>query len=119
MRTALDAALDAVSDEELAALLARRVRGAQRAEPLDVLAQHTASTDASTCWRPRQHLAPRWEPGGLTGCETLVTRVARVDVPAGHREAVDAVLAGQVPAATLEPGVRRSLCLAGILVPVA
>ena len=48
---------------------------------------------------------------------TLVTRVARVDVPAGHRAAVAEVLSGTADPSALDPSVRRSLCLAGLLVP--
>jgi hypothetical protein len=117
IRSAVEAALDAVTDDELAAALARRVRSAQRAEPIGVLGQHAAATDPDTVWRPRRHLAPRWEEGRSPGVATLVTRVARVDVPADHRGAVAAVLAGDADAAGLDPGVRRSLCLAGLLVP--
>ncbi|HYN68481.1 MAG TPA: cupin domain-containing protein [Ornithinibacter sp.] len=117
IRAAVDAALDAVTDDELAAALARRVRSAQRAEPLGVLGQHAATADPDTVWRPRRHLAARWEWGRSAGVVTLVTRVARVDVPADHRAAVMDVLAGHADAAALDPGVRRSLCLAGLLVP--
>jgi hypothetical protein len=46
-----------------------------------------------------------------------VTRVARVDLPLGHRDAVSAVLDGCADATVLDAGVRRSLCLAGLLVP--
>ncbi len=117
IRAAVEAALDAVTDDELAAALAQRVRSSQRAEPLGVLGQHRASTDSDTVWRPRRHLAARWEEARGTGVVTLVTRVARVDVPADRRAAVDEVLAGRADAATLDEGVRRSLCLAGLLVP--
>ena len=48
---------------------------------------------------------------------TLVTRVARVDVPAARRSAVAEVLAGRADAADLDPALLRSLCLAGLLVP--
>ena len=117
IRAAVDAALDAVSDAELAEALARRVRAAQRAEPLGVLAQHAASTDPATTWRPRRHLAARWEEGGDHGTAVLLTRVARVEVPSEHRDAVVEVLAGRADAGGLDGDVRRSLCLAGILVP--
>jgi ribosomal protein L16 Arg81 hydroxylase len=117
IRSAVAAALDAVTDDELTTALARRVRAAQRAEPLGVLGQHAASADPDTVWRPRRHLAARWEAGRAGGVGTLVTRVARVDVPADHRAAVTAVLSGEADAAHLEPAVRRSLCLAGVLVP--
>ena len=113
IREAVAAALDEVTDDELATALARRVRAAQRAEPLGALRQHTASADPATVWRPRRHLAARWEPGRSGGVATLVTRVARVDVPADHRAAVTEVLAGDAQASGLDPGVRRSLCLAG------
>ena len=117
VRDAVRRALDEVTDDELAAALARRVRAAQRAEPIGVLGQHAASGDTGTAWRPRRHLAARWEDGSSAGVATLVTRVARVDLPAGHREAVSAVLAGRRSATELDAGVRRSLCLAGLLVP--
>ena len=117
IRDAVVAALDEVTDDELAAALAQRVRSAQRAEPIDVLAQHTASADEDTVWRPRRHLASRWEDGPGTGVSTLVTRVARVEVPDDQVEAVTAVLDHRTDAADLDPDVRRSLCLAGLLVP--
>ncbi len=117
IRAAVAAALEAVTDEELAAALARRVRAAQRAEPMGALRQHAATDDPATTWRPRHHLAPHWEAERADGVTTLVTRVARVDVPAGHRDAVDEVLAGATDPALLDPSVRRSLCLAGLLVP--
>ena len=117
IRAAVAAALEAVTDEELAAALARRVRAAQRAEPMGALRQHAATHDPATTWRARHHLAPHWEAERADGVTTLVTRVARVDVPAGHRDAVDEVLAGATDPALLDPSVRRSLCLAGLLVP--
>jgi len=117
IREAVVAALDEVTDDELAAALAQRVRSAQRAEPIDVLAQHAASTDGDTVWRPRRHLAPRWEDGPGPGVSTLVTRVARLEVWNDQREAVTAVLDHRADAVDLDPDVRRSLCLAGLLVP--
>ena len=117
VRAAVDAALEAVTDDELARAFAGRARAAQRAEPLDVLGQHTASADSAASWRPRRHLAARWEEGAVPGCATLVTRVARVDVPTEHRDAVTTALAGRRPAAELPADVVRSLCLAGVLVP--
>ena len=118
IRAAVATALEQVTDDELADALARRVRAAQRAEPIGALRQHTASDDPDTVWRPRRHLAARWEPGDGDGVATLVTRVARVDVPTAHRAAVTEVLAGAADAVDLDPAVRRSLCLAGLLVPV-
>ena len=117
IRAAVAAALDGVTDDELAAALAQRVRAAQRAEPIDVLAQQAATADDETVWRPRRHLAPRWEDGPGPATSTLVTRVARVEVPSGQRRAVASVLDQRADAADLEPSVRRSLCLAGLLVP--
>jgi hypothetical protein len=117
VRVAVSTALEAVTDDELAAALARRVRSAQRAEPIRALRQHAASADPGTPWRPRRHLAARWEPGRGGEAATLVTRVARVEVPVEHRAAVHAVLSGDGDTGTLDPAVRRSLCLAGILVP--
>ncbi len=117
IRAAVAAALDRVTDEELAAALARRVRSAQRAEPIGALRQHTATHEPGTTWRPRRHLAPHWEPERAGGVSSLVTRVARVEVPTGHRAAVDEVLAGSADPAILDPSVLRSLCLAGLLVP--
>ncbi|MFL6170516.1 MAG: cupin domain-containing protein [Ornithinibacter sp.] len=117
IRAAVAAALESVSDEELAAALARRVRAAQRAEPIGALRQQAATGDPGTTWRPRRHLAPCWEPERADGVSTLVTRVARVDVPAGDRAAVDEVLSGAADPALLDASVRRSLCLAGLLVP--
>ena len=67
IRSAVEAALDAVTDDELAAALARRVRSAQRAEPIGVLGQRAAAADPGTVWRPRRHLAARWEEGRSPG----------------------------------------------------
>jgi bifunctional lysine-specific demethylase and histidyl-hydroxylase NO66 len=117
IRAAVTAALESVGDDELMAALGRRVRAAQRAEPMGALRQHTATHDPGTSWRPRRHLARHWEAERADGVTPLVTRVARVDVPAGHRAAVDEVLAGAADPALLDPAVRRSLCLAGLLVP--
>ncbi len=117
IRAAVVAALEQVTDDDLVAALGRRVRAAQRAEPMGALRQHTSTDDPATTWRPRRHLAPHWEPERADGVTTLVTRVARVDVPAGQRAAVDEVLAGAIDPALLDPSVRRSLCLAGLLVP--
>jgi lysine-specific demethylase/histidyl-hydroxylase NO66 len=117
IRAAVAAAVAEVTDDELTAALAQRVRSAQRAEPIGALRQHAAASEAGTTWRARRHLAARWEPGRTDGLATLVTRIARVDVPDGHRAAVSALLAGGLSATDLDPDVRRSLCLAGILVP--
>ncbi len=111
VREALERALDAVSDDELAATLAQRVRSAQRAEPLGVLAQHAAATAPTTRWRARAHLAPRWEDG------VLVTRAGRVPVEPDEREAVDALLAGHGSPEALDAATLRALCLAGVVVP--
>jgi lysine-specific demethylase/histidyl-hydroxylase NO66 len=112
VREAVDHAVDAVSDDELAGALARRVRSAQRAEPMGVLAQHTALvSDDPTVWRPRAHLAARWEG------EVLVTRAGRAAVAdAAQRAAVDEVLSHRSPVETLAPETRRALVLAGVLV---
>jgi ribosomal protein L16 Arg81 hydroxylase len=117
IRAAVAAALEQVTDDELAAALARRARASQRAEPLGALHQHAATDDPGTTWRPRRHLAPHWDAERPDGVTTLVTRVARVDVPAGHRAAVAEVLSGAADPSVLDPSVRRSLCLAGLLVP--
>ncbi len=113
VREALERALDDVTDDELAAALAQRVRSAQRAEPMGVLAQHTALTDdGSSAWRPRAHLAPRWEG------DVLVTRTGRVTVEdPGQRRTVDDVLAGRLSVGSLGAATRRALALAGVLVP--
>jgi lysine-specific demethylase/histidyl-hydroxylase NO66 len=118
VRAAVDAALDAVPDDELAALLATRVRAAQRAEPLRVMGQHAAAGEPTTTWRPRLHLAPRWEGRDPDSPQaTLVTRVGRVVVPPDQCRAVDAVLTGEARAEALGDELRRALCLAGVLVP--
>ena len=117
IRAAVTAAVADLSDDELADALARRVRAAQRAEPIGALRQHAAASEPATTWRARRHLAARWERGRTDGVAALVTRVARVDVPDDHRAAVSALLTGALDAADLDPAVRRSLCLAGILVP--
>ncbi len=116
VRDAVESALDAVTDDELAAALASRARAAQRSEPMGVLAQHAAATDGvgAHTWRARRHLAHRWE-----GPEDslLVTRVGRVEVPTTARDVVDAVVRGHGDPACLDLPVRRALALAGILVP--
>jgi lysine-specific demethylase/histidyl-hydroxylase NO66 len=112
VRKAVERALDEVTDDELAGALARRVRSAQRAEPLDVLAQHSAlMSDVPTGWRPRAHLAARWEG------EVLVTRAGRATVTdPRERAAVDEVLARRSPAGALAAETLRALVLAGALV---
>lgn len=112
LRAAVLEAVDAVPDEELAAALARRVRSAQRAEPLGVLAQHgAAGADVGPRWRLREHLAPRWEG------DVLVTRVARFETADdGERAAVRSLLDG-APADGLPAGLRRRLALTGLLLP--
>ena len=117
VRAAVDTALDAVPDEELAGMLAARARAAQRAEPLATLRQHVAAEDPHTTWRARRHLAPSWVTGPGDGQCTLVTRVGRVPVPAGYRAAVDAVLRGERTAEILDADLRRTLSRAGVLVP--
>ncbi|MBM6405345.1 cupin-like domain-containing protein [Phycicoccus sp. CSK15P-2] len=112
VRAAVDAALDAVGDDDLAAALARRARAAQRPEPLDVLAQHAAaSAEVGPRWRLREHLAARWEG------DVLVTRVGRLAVTPEERGAVKRLLAGTDPE-QLPSDLRRRLALAGLLVPV-
>ncbi len=116
VREALQAALGAVTDDELASALAARTRAAQRSEPMGVLGQHEATREGADIrpWRARRHLAHRWEgPDGTV----LATRVARVEVPLPARDAVDAVLRGASAADVLDAGVLRSLALAGIVVP--
>ncbi|WP_299444685.1 cupin domain-containing protein [uncultured Phycicoccus sp.] len=112
LRAAVERALDDVTDDDLAAALARRARAAQRAEPLGALAQHQAAgADVGPRWRLREHLAARWEGG------TLVTRVGRLEVAEADRAAVADLLAGRAP----EPpaGLLRRLALAGVVVPAA
>jgi lysine-specific demethylase/histidyl-hydroxylase NO66 len=111
VREALERALDAVTDDELAEVRATRVRSAQRAEPLGVLAQHDAARRHAGPWRPRAHLAARWEG------DVLVTRVGRVQVDPDQRDHVAAVLEGCGSAEALEPSTRRTLALAGVIVP--
>lgn len=114
VRAALEAALDAVTDDELAALLAARARAAERAEPLGVLAQHAAADRTHVhAWRVRDGLAARWEG------DTLVTRVARVEVPADARDALRVVLSGDLDPGRLHDDLLRRLVLAGILVPAS
>ncbi|NHA69421.1 cupin domain-containing protein [Phycicoccus flavus] len=111
VRAAVLRAVDALTAEELAAALARRARSAQRAEPLDVLAQHEAGgADVGPRWRLRDGLAHRWEG------TVLVTRVGRVEVAADERESVAAVLTGAEPSG-LPADLRRRLVLAGVLLP--
>ncbi|MGL5927301.1 MAG: cupin domain-containing protein [Dermatophilaceae bacterium] len=115
VRRLLDSALDAVTDDELARLLAARGRTAQRPGELGVLRQHAAAADAGSSerrWHVRAHLAPRWEG------DSLVTRAGRVVVESEpHRTQVAMVLRGEAPLSVLDPGLRRRLVLAGILVP--
>jgi len=111
-RAVLRAAVDAVSDEDLASLLAGRARAAQRAEPLGVLAQHAAADRTHVhAWRVRDGLAPRWEG------DTLVTRLGRVDVPGTATDAVRAVLVGALSPDVLHDDDLRRLVLAGMVVP--
>ncbi|MGL5852386.1 MAG: cupin domain-containing protein [Phycicoccus sp.] len=113
VRRLLDTALDAVTDDELARLLAARGRTAQRPETMGVLHQHAAATAAGLSeprWRVRAHLAPRWEG------DNLVTRAGRVLVESEpHRAQVAALLRGEASASALDPRLRRRLALAGIL----
>ena len=112
VRSALLDALDAVSDDDLAALLATRARGAQRAEPLGVLAQQASAERTHVhAWRVRDGLAARWEGA------TLVTRVARVEVPDEARDTLRVVLAGALSPARLHDDLLRRLVLAGVVVP--
>lgn len=111
-RAALDAALDAVSDDDLARLFAARARGAQRAEPLGVLGQHAAAERTHAhAWRVRDGLAARWEG------DTLVTRVGRVEVPVEAHDAVRVVLNGDLAPERLHDDLLRRLVLAGVVVP--
>ncbi|MBM6399191.1 cupin domain-containing protein [Phycicoccus sonneratiae] len=111
LRDSVVRALDAVTDEELAAALARRVRAAERAEPIGVLAQHrSAAAQVGPRWRVRQGLAGRWEG------EVLVSRVGRFTAGPGERAVVEAVLAGGSGADALPEDLRRRLVLAGLLV---
>ena len=112
VRDALHAAIDAVDDAEVARLLAARVRAAQRAEPLGVLAQHAAADRTHVhAWRVRDGLAARWEGG------TLLTRVGRVEVPDEAHDAVRVVLAGALSPDRLHEDLLRRLVLAGVVVP--
>lgn len=112
VRAALDRALDAVSDDELAGLLAGRARGAQRPEPLGVLAQHAAAERTQVhAWRVRDGLAARWEG------DKLVTRVGRVDVPEDAHDTVRVVLTGALEPGRLHEDLLRRFVLAGIVVP--
>ncbi|MFQ6171139.1 cupin domain-containing protein [Oryzobacter sp. R7] len=112
VRAALDRALDAVTDDELAALLAARARGAQRAEPLGVLGQHAAAERTHVHgWRVRDGLASRWEG------DTLVTRVGRVEVPHDAHDALRVVLSGALEPGRLHEDLLRRLVLAGVVVP--
>ena len=114
VRGALESALDAVSDDDLADLLAARARGSQRAEPLGVLGQHAAAERIHAhAWRVRDGLAARWEG------DTLVTRVARVEVASEAHDVVRVVLAGDLDPGRLHEQDLRRLVLAGILVPTA
>ena len=107
------AAVDAVDDEELAAAFARRVRSAQRAEPLDVLAQHAAliGGEEAARWRVRDGLAHRWEGADLR------TRLGVLHLDAEQRDALAPVLDGTRSPQTLPADLRRRLVLAGVLVP--
>ena len=112
VRDALHAALDAVTDDQLAALLAGRSRSAQRAEPLGVLAQHAAAERTHVhSWRVRDGLAARWDGG------VLVTRVGRVVVPVEAHDVVRVVLAGDLAPDRLHDDLLRRFVLAGLVVP--
>jgi cupin superfamily protein len=111
LRDSLVRALDDVTDDELAAALARRVRSAERAEPLGVLAQHrSAGAEVGPRWRVRRGLAGRWEG------DTHVSRVGRFSAASGERAEVDALLAGHRDPDALADDLRRRLVLAGLLV---
>ncbi len=111
LRDSLIRALDGVTDDDLAAALARRVRSAERAEPLGVLAQHrSAGAEVGPSWRVRQGLAGRWEG------DTHVSRVGRFVAGSGERAVVEGLLAGGRHPESLADDLRRRLVLAGILV---
>lgn len=115
VRELVEKALQDVGTDELVAALRPAVRGAQRAEPVGVLAQADLAGDADVRWRPRRHLAAHWEGDGDE--RTLVTRVGRLVVTGDDRDAVADVLDGIRDPADLDPGLRRRLALAGLLVP--
>ncbi|QIM23226.1 cupin [Phycicoccus sp. HDW14] len=111
LRESIIRALDDVTDDELAAALARRVRAAERAEPLGVLAQHrSAGAEVGPRWQVRQGLAGRWEG------DVHVSRVGRFRAGADDRVLVESLLAGRTGPESLPDDLRRRLVLAGVLV---
>ncbi|MGG5259922.1 cupin domain-containing protein [Phycicoccus avicenniae] len=111
LRDSVLRALDAVSDEELAAALARRARAAERAEPLGVLAQHrSAGAEVGPRWRVRRGLAARWEG------DALVSRIGRFEATGADRRGLESLLTGAVTPEAMDEALRRRLVLAGVLV---
>ncbi|MGL5816460.1 MAG: cupin domain-containing protein [Phycicoccus sp.] len=115
VRRLLDTALDTVTDDELAGLLAARGRTAQRPGELGVLHQHAAVADIESSerrWRVRAHLAPRWDG------DSVVTRAGRMVVGSeADRASLATVLSGEAPVSTLPAALQRRLALAGVIVP--
>ena len=115
VRDLVEKALQDIGADELGDALRPSVRGAQRAEPLGVLAQTEHASDESTAWRVRRGLASHWEDEGEGAI--LVSRVGRLRLGAAERDAVAELLDGIREAADLDPALRRRLALAGVLVP--
>ncbi|MBB2986880.1 cupin domain-containing protein [Terracoccus luteus] len=117
-RQALLRALEGLDADDVAAALARRVRGAQRPEPVSPVAQTVAAAalapDQSV--RVRAHLVPELV-AGHDGGVTVRSRVADVAVPADDVDAVERLLeVGDARVGDLGVELARRLLLAGLVV---
>lgn len=116
VRSLVAKALQDITTDEVVDALRPAVRAAQRAEPLDVLAQTEHADDRATRWRVRRGVAAHWEGDGEES--TVVSRVGRFFVGTDERDSVAEVLRGIRDPAELDPELRRRLALAGLIVPV-
>jgi hypothetical protein len=116
VRSLVSRALQDITVDELVEALRPAVRAAQRAEPLGVLAQIEHADGHASTWRLRRGIAAHWEGDGEES--TLVSRLGRFFVGTAERDAVAELLHGIRDPAELDPGLRRRLALAGLIVPV-
>jgi len=119
VRTALKAAIDEVSVQELALLLAARATRSQRAAPVGVLAQVRAA-DALADGQDvllRPHLRAQLSVSD-DGSAWLESRAGALGLEAVDVPAVEQLLAaGGAQVAELGPALARRLMLGGIVVP--
>ncbi|WP_084108182.1 cupin domain-containing protein [Knoellia aerolata] len=116
VRELVEKALRDVGADEVTESLRSAVRGAQRAEPLGVLAQTRQADDETSPWRLRGGLAAHWDDGEGEDA-VLVSRVGTLVVGPLEREAVAEVLDGIRDPSELDHELRRRLALAGLIVP--